>query len=272
MGQTARLRLIRDRFIAGHGSCDLRRYLDCVPPDMPLRDIVDRCRVWESHADPEVQQISKPMPEPAYPTYVVKQSEYETEPVQVVTVNKPNSSVDQSEELLKRLLAVLTPTVSPPARAPELSAMDKLVQLLLLETEKRKPVPPTPVEAPGLETLPQTYFSEQQSPRQEIRLQPARRNWYDIKCFSCGKTGHSATRCPALDVTFRFILPGWKAEKTPTDYLMISPKMAMDHRLGGKRRLIRREGFASRISKNARPHDPGGGGQLGPPPLRTLRR
>ena len=28
---------------------------------------------------------------------------------------------------------------------------------------------------------------------------------------------------------------------------------------GGKRRLIRREGFASRISKNARPHDPGGG-------------
>ena len=31
---------------------------------------------------------------------------------------------------------------------------------------------------------------------------------------------------------------------------------------GGKRRLIRREGFASRISKNARPHDPGGGGMI----------
>ena len=29
---------------------------------------------------------------------------------------------------------------------------------------------------------------------------------------------------------------------------------------GGKRRLIWREGFTSRISKNARPHDPGGGG------------
>ena len=71
MGQTARLRLIRDQFIAGHGSCELRRYLDCVPPDTPLRDIVDRCRVWESHADPEVRRVSKPMPEPAYPTYVV---------------------------------------------------------------------------------------------------------------------------------------------------------------------------------------------------------
>ena len=31
MGQTARLRLICDRFIAGHGSCDLLRYMDCVP-------------------------------------------------------------------------------------------------------------------------------------------------------------------------------------------------------------------------------------------------
>ena len=84
MGQTARLRLIRDRFIDGHESCDLRRYLDCVPPDTPLRDIVDRCRVWESHADTEVRRISKPMPEPVYPTYVVKQPDYETEPVCVI--------------------------------------------------------------------------------------------------------------------------------------------------------------------------------------------
>ena len=83
MGQTARLRLIRDRFIAGHESCDLRRYLDCVPPDTPLRDIVDRCR-WESHADPEVRRISKPMPEPVYPTYVVKQPDYETTPTLTV--------------------------------------------------------------------------------------------------------------------------------------------------------------------------------------------
>ena len=85
--------------------------------------------------------------------------------MRVVTVNKPNSSVDQSEELLiKKLLAVLTPMVPPPARAPELSPMNKLVQLLLSETAKREPAPPTPVEPPGLETLLQTCFAEQQSP------------------------------------------------------------------------------------------------------------
>ena len=228
MGQTARLRLIRDRFIAGHESCDLRRYLDCVPPDTPLRDIVDRCRVWESHADPEVRRISKPMPEPGYPTYVVKQPDYETEPVCLVTVNEPNSPGDQSEELLKKLLAVLTPKVPPSVRVPKLSPMDKLVQLLLSETAKREPAPPTPAEPQGLETLLQTYFAEQQSPRQGPRFRQVRRNWSDVKCFSCGKTGHSATRCPTLDVTFPFILPGWKAEKTSTGYLMISPKIATD--------------------------------------------
>ena len=74
MGQTVRLRLIRDRFIAGHSSCELRRYLDSVPPETPIRDVVDRCRVWESHADPEIRRISKPGPEPIYPAYVVGDS------------------------------------------------------------------------------------------------------------------------------------------------------------------------------------------------------
>ena len=44
MGNTARLRIIRDRFIAGHTSCELRRHLDSVAPETPNRVIVDRCR------------------------------------------------------------------------------------------------------------------------------------------------------------------------------------------------------------------------------------
>ena len=155
MGQTACLRLIRDRFIAGHGSCELRRHLDCLPPDTPLRDIVDRCRVWESHADPLVRRVSKPMPEPAYPAYIVKKPEYEAEPVRTVTVNKPDSSVDQNKELLKKLLAVLTPAVPAPAREPEPSPMDKLIQLLIGKLAK---ITLTPVEPTKLETMLRTYF------------------------------------------------------------------------------------------------------------------
>ena len=62
MGQTARLRLIWDRFIAGHSNCDLRRPLDSISPETPIRDVADRCRVWESHADPAVRRMSKPTP------------------------------------------------------------------------------------------------------------------------------------------------------------------------------------------------------------------
>ena len=40
MSHITRLRLIRDRFIAGHDSCALRRHLDSVAPETPIRDIV----------------------------------------------------------------------------------------------------------------------------------------------------------------------------------------------------------------------------------------
>ena len=40
-----------DRFITGQTDCALRRHLDSMGPDTPMRDIVDSCRVWESHAE-----------------------------------------------------------------------------------------------------------------------------------------------------------------------------------------------------------------------------
>ena len=232
MGQIARLRLICDRFIAGHENCDLRRYLDCVPPDTPLRDIVDRCRVWESHGTTEIRRVSKPIPDPVYPTYVVEQPDYESEPVCMVSVNKQNSQVDQTDELLRKLLEALTPVkpLTPPARVPESITLDKLSELLMSHVVRSEPELPTAVEPTGLEAVLRSYFTRQQSTGPGPRGRPMRKDWSDIKCFSCGKSGHSATRCPTLDVSFPFILPGWKAEKTPTGYLMISPKMAMDRR------------------------------------------
>ena len=86
MGQTARLRLIHDHFIARHSSCELRRYLDSVPPETPIRDVVDRCRVWESHADPEIRRVSKPGPEPVHHAFVVGESDDVVDDVRVATV------------------------------------------------------------------------------------------------------------------------------------------------------------------------------------------
>ena len=107
MGHTARLRLIRDRFIAGHSSCEMRRHLDSVQPETPIRDVVDRCRVWESHADPAVRRISKPSPDPIYPAYVVGDPEGISETKWVAAVTRPRSGPDQLEDLLRWLLAAV---------------------------------------------------------------------------------------------------------------------------------------------------------------------
>ena len=65
---------------------------------------------------------------------------------------------------------------------------------------------------------------------QQPRQGSFRRDWNAVVCFSCGKAGHSATRCPTLDDSFPFMLPGWTAEKTAGSYAMISPRVAAERR------------------------------------------
>ena len=144
MGQTARLRLIRDRFIAGHSSCELRRQLDSVPPETPIRDVVDRCRVWESHADPTVHRVSKPSTDPTYPAYVVGNADRTSETSRVAAVTRQRSGTNQLEDLLRRLLT----TVESPAPMPEVPAVEKLLQRLVTETQSRPP----PVVSPSAPT------------------------------------------------------------------------------------------------------------------------
>ena len=227
-GQTARLRLIRDRFIAGHESCELRRHLDCLPPDTPLRDIVDQCRVWESHSDLSAWNVNQP--KMTYPAYVVKPSEKEPATVRAITVNKPERSVEDTNELLRKLVDMLTPGGNTTMKAPEPSTLEKLVHLLKEKVAERKPALPATQEPTKLETKLQSFLNSKRMPNQEFRQRPVQRDWSEVKCFSCGKSGHSATRCPTLDITFPFLLPGWKAEKTSVGYMMISPRRAMDRR------------------------------------------
>ena len=105
IGQTARLRLIRDRFIAGHSSCELWRHLESVPPETPIRDVVDRCRVWESHADPAARRVSKPSPDAIYPAYVVEDSANISETTRVAAVTRLRSGPDQ---LIRGLASMVT--------------------------------------------------------------------------------------------------------------------------------------------------------------------
>ena len=75
MGQTSRLCIVRDRFIAGHNSCEPRRHLNNVAPETPIWDIVDICRVWESHADSDNRRVGRPVPERALPINTVSDAD-----------------------------------------------------------------------------------------------------------------------------------------------------------------------------------------------------
>ena len=51
MKKQARDTMIRDKFIAGQEQCALRRQLDGLAQDTRIGEIMDSCRVWESHSD-----------------------------------------------------------------------------------------------------------------------------------------------------------------------------------------------------------------------------
>ena len=139
MDQTARLRLTWDRFITGHNSCELRRHLDSVPQEAPIQDIVDRCRVWESHADSDVWRVSKPGPDPVFPTYVVSAPDRGVDDLRVAAVTTPQSTPDQVEVFFRQLLA--SAAAPAPTPKPEPPAVDQLLQRLVAETQDWRPAP-----------------------------------------------------------------------------------------------------------------------------------
>ena len=112
--------------------------------------------------------------------------------------------LDHSNMILKKLVDMLAPGANMPKKATEPLALDRLVRLL------------------------RSFLGVGRMPDQGLGQRPVQRDWSAVKCFSCGNTGHSAARCPELDITFPFMLPGWRAEKMSIGYMMISPRRAME--------------------------------------------
>ena len=217
MGQTARLRLIRDIFIAGHNSCDLRRHLDSAPPETPIRDVVDRCHVWESHADPAISRTRKPTTDPMYPTFTVGETDSNNEITKVAAVTEPKSDQHKLMEVIRHTLAN-TELPNPKPEIPDI--LERLQQLL------RELVPNTLEQ-----TLKSLFDGKRQRQRQPPRLRQQCRDWTDVICFSCGRSGHTATCCPDFNETLLFLQSGWRTVKRSGGvYTMIPPQAITDRR------------------------------------------
>ena len=212
MGPDARTQIIRDRFTAGHANSALGRHLDSMPPETPIRDIVDRSRVWESHADADYRRVIKSTLERAQPVYVVSEPTPEPTPGPTVAdITGPSVCLADLETMLRRLLPAV------PAQAlPHLSAsadLETMLKHLLPAVPAQTPLPrsaPTEIETMLKRLLPGTLT---QVPRPHPAT--ARSDWAAVVCFSCGNYGHGVSRCPTSDVKFPYMLPGWSAEGQP---------------------------------------------------------
>ena len=194
--QTARLWLIRDRFIAGHSSCELRRHLDSVPSETWWIVAVSGRATLTRRSIELVNLVRIQFIRPMW--WGTRDNISETTPVAVVT--RPRSGPDQLEDLLRRLLMA----VDTPAPISEVPAVEKLLQRLMAETQSHPPPVVSPPESVGLEKMLRSFLSGQQQTWPPSRQRPIRRDWNGVVCLSCGKSGHAATWCPTLDESFPF--------------------------------------------------------------------
>ena len=104
MGPSAQVCMFRDRFVTGHRDCDLRRHLDSVPTNTLIRDIVDRCRVWESPADADDRCHVKLTLEGNRSVYSVSDPAVMPADRVVAAIATPSVGLADLETLLKKVI------------------------------------------------------------------------------------------------------------------------------------------------------------------------
>ena len=174
-----------------------------MPPETPIRDIVDRCRVWESHADPSARRLTKPSPDPIYPAYAVGDADYNIETTRVAEVTGQKSKPLQLEDMLRRVLT----TAELPAPKPEVSEVEKLLQQLVRETQSQSTTVVSPPSADDIGTDVKQMFSSTDSAGDSGNLRdsgslrdsdpPDETGWMSLFRF-CSKDGRRRRRWVGL--------------------------------------------------------------------------
>ena len=172
---SARFRMIRDRFVTRHRDCDLRMHLDSVLPRTPIRDIVDRCRVWESHADADRSFVT-PAPERTRSVYTVSGIRQSCRQA----VGTPAVGLADIDMLLKRLLSSVPAPAPPPRPVP--AEMETVLACLLSSTPA--PVPALPSRSTDIESmLRRLLLPGMLTPAPRSNPVQAGSDWTSVVCF-----------------------------------------------------------------------------------------
>ena len=186
------LQMVRDRFIDGQAECALGRHLDSLGPETPMADIVDCCRVWESHVEVETKQQSRRDRHP--PRAVCQVTEDEQSPVE-------SPETELMEDIIRKLLPTSPPP--PPEAALIPSDQDLLIQRLMGAICPSQPVAQERSKLTDLETM--------------------LLNWLPVGTVTEEDTalpGSSSDRRRSLDESFPFLPPRWQADRIGDQFIL----------------------------------------------------
>ena len=128
---SVRLQLVRDKLITGQPQLALRRHLDSAEPDTPMVDIVDKCRVWESHA--ELRGRPENQCEPGTSRGVFQVREQVRDNKKEETVTEPDSNYSKLGNLTDRLRELVKQPSPAGSRPVDIGQL--LRQLMPVEDE-----------------------------------------------------------------------------------------------------------------------------------------
>ena len=196
-------------------------------PGTSIRDIVDRCRVWESHAEFTDCREDQSIPKRPLPVYLIDEVGTEDgQPKMALDVSSEDQDMLQS--LMRHLLP--TPAMSTLRATPIPSEHYQLIQRLL---GKDHPVQPLLQERSSFMDILLQSLLPVGSPATEQPRPTVHHNRSTLVCFSFGESGHAASRCPTLDEAFPFLPAGWRADRAGDGFVMRSPRKVADSRQAG---------------------------------------
>ena len=202
------LQMVQDRFIDGQVECALCRHLDSLGPDTPMANVVDCCRVSESHHDVEKEPRTSADRCPACAVCQVTVDErIPTAPPETETL----------ENILRRLLQ--TPALPPPQADPIPADQDLLIQRLMGTICQPKPVTQERTTVTELETMLLNWLPVG-TVTEEKAASPNPLTVSAEGCFSCGVLTHTTADCRTLDEFFPFLPTGWQAEHVGDQFIL----------------------------------------------------
>ena len=188
-----------------------------------MSDIVDSCRVWESHRDVETEPRTRSDRRPLHAVCQVGVDEQ---------IRTPLPETESLEDINGKLL--LTPTPPKTLKEPIPSDRDLLVQRLLGTLAPSKPVVQNRSAVTDLETVLLNWLPVG-TVKEDTAVSPRTSAVSADRCFFlCGILTHTTKNCRTLDESFPFLPLGWRAERVGDEFILSSgsPARPEDQEMG----------------------------------------